>query len=62
MKYNGFIQESWMVFSGGAYWFALRNFQEKFGLPVDGLAGAKTKQMLVKATKWLISQLLIRRR
>ena len=39
------------VFGWGTYW-ALRNFQEKFGLPVDGLAGAKTKQMLVKATKY----------
>ncbi len=39
------------VFGWGTYW-ALRNFQEKFGLPVDGLAGAKTKQKLVKASKY----------
>ncbi|WP_369903550.1 spore cortex-lytic enzyme [Bacillus manliponensis] len=39
------------VFGWGTYW-ALRNFQEQFGLPVDGLAGAKTKQKLVKATKY----------
>lgn len=39
------------VFGWGTYW-ALRNFQEQFGLPVDGLAGGKTKQKLVKATKY----------
>lgn len=39
------------VFGWGTYW-ALRNFQQAFGLPVDGLAGPKTKQKLVKATKY----------
>lgn len=32
-------------FGYGTYW-ALRNFQEKYGLPVDGVAGAKTKKTL----------------
>lgn len=52
LKYNGFYKGKVDgVFGWGTYW-ALRNFQQKFGLPVDGLAGAKTKQMLVKATKY----------
>ncbi|MGH0484180.1 spore cortex-lytic enzyme [Bacillus mycoides] len=52
LKYNGFYTGKVDgVFGWGTYW-ALRNFQHKFGLPVDGLAGAKTKQMLVKATKY----------
>ncbi|MCP1123935.1 spore cortex-lytic enzyme [Bacillus sp. 3103sda1] len=46
--YNGKVDG---VFGWGTYW-ALRNFQEKFGLPVDGLAGPTTKQKLVKATKY----------
>ncbi|MDH4421688.1 MULTISPECIES: spore cortex-lytic enzyme [Bacillus] len=52
LKYNGFYTGKVDgVFGWGTYW-ALRNFQEKFGLPVDGLAGAATKQKLVKATKY----------
>lgn len=39
------------VFGWGTYW-ALRNFQSEFGLPIDGLAGATTKQKLVKASKY----------
>lgn len=39
------------VFGWGTYW-ALRNFQEKFGLPVDGLGGAKTKSKLVSASNY----------
>jgi N-acetylmuramoyl-L-alanine amidase len=38
------------VFGWGAYW-ALRNFQYEFGLPIDGLGGAATKAKLVKASK-----------
>ncbi|NME05866.1 spore cortex-lytic enzyme [Psychrobacillus sp. BL-248-WT-3] len=38
-------------FGYGTYW-ALRNFQEAFGLPVDGLLGQGTKDKLVKATKF----------
>lgn len=33
-------------FGYGTYW-ALRNFQEQYGLPVDGIAGKTTKQKLV---------------
>ncbi|OEH93645.1 spore cortex-lytic enzyme [Bacillus solimangrovi] len=39
------------VFGWGTYW-ALRNFQQQFGLEVDGLAGASTKQKLVGVTKY----------
>ncbi|WP_075982152.1 spore cortex-lytic enzyme [Bacillus massilinigeriensis] len=39
------------VFGWGTYW-ALRNFQYEFGLPIDGLAGATTKAKLVKASKY----------
>ncbi|MBB2480982.1 spore cortex-lytic enzyme [Bacillus sp. APMAM] len=39
------------VFGWGTYW-ALRNFQEKFGLPIDGLAGADTKAKLVAASNY----------
>lgn len=39
------------VFGWRTYW-ALRNFQYEFGLPIDGIAGEKTKAMLVKATKY----------
>lgn len=47
--YNGEIDG---VFGWGTYW-ALRNFQYEFGLKnVDGLAGEKTKEMLVRATNY----------
>ncbi|MGJ7919961.1 cell wall hydrolase [Neobacillus sp. LXY-4] len=46
--YNGKIDG---VFDWRTYW-ALRNFQYEFGLPIDGLAGQKTKAKLVKATKY----------
>ncbi|HHW35966.1 MAG TPA: spore cortex-lytic enzyme [Bacillales bacterium] len=39
------------VFGWGTYW-ALRNFQSEFGMPIDGLAGATTKQKLVNASKY----------
>jgi len=39
------------VFGWGTYW-ALRNFQYEFGLPIDGIAGATTKAKLTKATKY----------
>ncbi|EPD53191.1 spore cortex-lytic enzyme [Paenisporosarcina sp. FSL H8-0542] len=38
-------------FGYGTYW-ALRNFQEKFGLPVDGVAGQKTKSRLAKESTY----------
>ncbi|PGZ96134.1 spore cortex-lytic enzyme [Bacillus pseudomycoides] len=52
LKYIGFYKGKVDgVFGWETYW-ALRNFQEKFGLPVDGLAGSATKQKLVKTTKY----------
>lgn len=39
------------VFGWRTYW-ALRNFQYEFGLPIDGIAGQATKDKLVKATKY----------
>ncbi len=39
------------VFGWRTYW-ALRKFQYKFKLPVDGLAGETTKQKLVRASKY----------
>lgn len=39
------------VFGWRTYW-ALRHFQYEFGLPVDGLAGEKTKEMLERATHY----------
>lgn len=46
--YNGKVDG---VFGWSTYW-ALRNFQYEFGLPIDGMAGEQTKNMLVKATKY----------
>jgi len=47
--YNGKIDG---VFGWSTYW-ALRNFQYEFGIEkIDGIAGKKTKEMLVKATKY----------
>lgn len=39
------------VFGWRTYW-ALRNFQYEFGMPIDGLAGTATKAKLVKVTKY----------
>src|SRR5690625_2064777 len=39
------------VFGWGTYW-ALRNFQSEFGLPIDGLAGETTKNKLVAVTEY----------
>ncbi|MBA4537345.1 spore cortex-lytic enzyme [Bacillus aquiflavi] len=46
--YNGNIDG---VFGWGTYW-ALRNFQYEFGLPIDGLAGHETKEKLKNASKY----------
>lgn len=47
-------------FGYNTYW-ALRNFQENYGLPVDGIAGAKTKKALASFSdydeKWVKAQL-----
>lgn len=39
------------VFDWGTYW-ALRNFQNSFGLPVDGFAGANTKAALTRVSSY----------
>lgn len=46
--YNGAIDG---VFGWGTYW-ALRNFQNDFGLGVDGIAGEKTKSILTSKTQY----------
>ncbi|MEH7072773.1 spore cortex-lytic enzyme [Neobacillus drentensis] len=52
LKYNGyFTSKVDGVFGWNTYW-AVRNFQDQFGLPVDGVVGAKTKAAIVKATKY----------
>jgi N-acetylmuramoyl-L-alanine amidase len=52
LKYIGFYHGKIDgVFGWGTYW-ALRNFQYEFGMPIDGLAGMKTKAKLVKVTKY----------
>ena len=47
-------------FGWSTYW-ALRNFQSDFGLPIDGLAGKSTKNKLVKAShfnkQWVHEQI-----
>ncbi|WP_375105574.1 spore cortex-lytic enzyme [Lysinibacillus fusiformis] len=47
-------------FGYNTYW-ALRNFQEKYDLPVDGIAGAKTKKTIAGYSdydeKWVKAQL-----
>ncbi|MFD1360578.1 spore cortex-lytic enzyme [Lentibacillus salinarum] len=46
--YNGEIDG---VFGWGTYW-ALRNFQYEFGIEIDGLAGAGTKDKLAAASEY----------
>ncbi|MDW0115576.1 spore cortex-lytic enzyme [Sporosarcina thermotolerans] len=38
-------------FGYGTYW-ALRNFQDKYGLPIDGIAGSQTKKKLTAASSY----------
>ena len=38
-------------FGYGTYW-ALRNFQEQYGLPIDGIAGSKTKKKLADVSNY----------
>jgi N-acetylmuramoyl-L-alanine amidase len=55
LKYNGYYKSKVDgVFGWNTYW-AVRNFQYKFGLPIDGVVGAKTKAAIVKATKYVKS-------
>ena len=55
--YNGKIDG---VFGYGTYW-ALRNFQQDYGLAVDGIAGASTKTALVNNSQynreWVMDQI-----
>ncbi|HLS23458.1 MAG TPA: spore cortex-lytic enzyme [Pseudogracilibacillus sp.] len=52
LKHIGFFTgEIDGVFGWRTYW-ALRHFQYEFGLPIDGMAGEKTKEKLVKATEY----------
>lgn len=55
--YNGAIDGK---FGYGTYW-ALRNFQQDYGLAVDGIAGASTKTALVNNTQynreWVMDQI-----
>ncbi|MFD1206460.1 MULTISPECIES: spore cortex-lytic enzyme [Sporosarcina] len=46
--YNGKIDGK---FGYGTYW-ALRNFQDKYGLPIDGIAGSQTKKKLIAASNY----------
>ena len=55
--YNGKIDG---IFGYGTYW-ALRNFQQDYGLDVDGIAGANTKKVLVNNSQynreWVMEQI-----
>lgn len=52
LQYLGFYNKKIDgVFGWSTYW-ALRNFQYEFGLPIDGLAGEETKAKLVKASQY----------
>lgn len=55
--YNGAIDG---IFDYGTYW-ALRNFQQDYGLAVDGIAGANTKTVLVNNSQynreWVMEQI-----
>lgn len=52
LKHIGFFTgEVDGVFGWSTYW-ALRNFQYEFGMEIDGLAGAKAKEKLAKATEY----------
>ena len=55
--YNGAIDG---IFGYGTYW-ALRNFQQDYGLDVDGIAGASTKTALVNNSQynreWVMEQI-----
>jgi N-acetylmuramoyl-L-alanine amidase len=53
LQYNGFYHGPIDGVYGWSTYWAVRNFQKEFGLTeVDGLVGGKTKEMIVKATKY----------
>lgn len=52
LQYIGFYKgEIDGKFGYGTYW-ALRNFQEQYGLPIDGIAGSQTKKKLTAASSY----------
>ncbi|MDQ0205896.1 spore cortex-lytic enzyme [Alkalicoccobacillus murimartini] len=52
LQYNGFFTGKIDgVYGWGTYW-AVRNFQNDFGMTVDGLVGDDMKQRLAKSTKY----------
>jgi len=51
LKYLGFYKGKIDGKFGWSTYWAIRNFQYKFGMKIDGVAGSKTKYMLWKATK-----------
>ena len=52
LQYIGFYKNQIDGDFGYATYWALRNFQEKNGLPIDGVAGQKTKTKLVNTTDY----------
>lgn len=52
LQYTGYYRDQIDgVFGWSTYW-ALRNFQESFGLPVDGLAGEATRKKLEQSSQY----------
>ena len=52
LQYNGFYTGKIDgVYGWGTYW-AVRNFQNDFGMEIDGLVGGDLKQMLAKSTEY----------
>lgn len=52
LQYSGFYKSKIDGFFGYNTYWALLNFQKKFGLKADGLAGSATKQKLVSASQF----------
>ncbi|WP_312855413.1 spore cortex-lytic enzyme [Litoribacterium kuwaitense] len=52
LQYIGFYQSQIDGKFGWSTYWALRNFQEDFGLDIDGLAGPQTKEKLVNASQY----------
>lgn len=52
LQYIGFYKSKIDGSFGWTTYWALRNFQQKYGLKVDGQAGTTTKQKLVKVSKY----------
>ncbi|MGY4690133.1 spore cortex-lytic enzyme [Salibacterium sp. K-3] len=52
LQHNGFYEGTIDgVFGWGTYW-SVRNYQDEFGLDVDGLVGPEMKEMLEKSTEY----------